>query len=60
MINYDEKGKIIVPRFNEESGFYTTKKQLYIMSRIKGKNTKPEMLFRRALWAKGVRCRVNQ
>lgn len=29
------------------------------MSRIKGKNTKPELLFRKALWAKGVRYRIN-
>ena len=55
---YSEK-RIIVPRFNEESGFYTTKKRSKIMSRIRGKNTKPEMLFRRALWEKGVRYRVD-
>ncbi len=29
------------------------------MSKIRGKNTKPEMLFRKALWHKGVRYRVN-
>lgn len=29
------------------------------MSKIRGKNTKPEMVFRRALWAKGVRYRVD-
>ncbi|AXP80410.1 Very short patch repair protein [Mariniflexile rhizosphaerae] len=51
--------KIKVPRFNEESGFYTTKKRSKIMSKIGGKNTKPEMLFRKALWRKGVRYRVN-
>lgn len=51
--------KIKVPRFNEESGFYTTKKRSKIMSNIRGKNTKPEMLFRRALWNKGVRYRVD-
>ncbi|WP_206074018.1 very short patch repair endonuclease [Marixanthomonas spongiae] len=54
-----EDNKIKVPRFNEESGFYTTKKRSKIMSRIGGKNTKPEMLFRRALWAKGIRYRVH-
>ncbi|MCB0387587.1 MAG: very short patch repair endonuclease, partial [Winogradskyella sp.] len=43
--------KIQVPRFNEASGFYTTKKRSRIMSRISGKNTKPEMMFRKALWA---------
>lgn len=29
------------------------------MARIKGKDTKPEMLLRRALWAAGVRYRVQ-
>lgn len=57
-MNYDEP-KIIVPRFNEESGFYTTKKRSQIMSKIRGKNTKPELLFRKALWAKDVRYRVD-
>jgi DNA mismatch endonuclease, patch repair protein len=51
--------KIKVPRFNEASGFYTTKKRSKIMSKIRGKNTKPELLFRKALWFKGVRYRVN-
>ncbi|MBJ7880053.1 very short patch repair endonuclease [Gelidibacter salicanalis] len=55
---YDEP-KIIVPRFNEESGFYTTKKRSKIMSRIRGKNTKPELLFRRALWSKNIRYRID-
>jgi DNA mismatch endonuclease (patch repair protein) len=57
-MSYDEKN-IIVPRFSEESGFYTTTKRSKIMSKIRGKNTKPEMLFRRALWEKGVRYRVD-
>jgi len=30
-----------------------------IMSAIKSKNTKPEMALRRALWARGLRYRVN-
>ncbi|WP_142784252.1 very short patch repair endonuclease [Changchengzhania lutea] len=51
--------KIKVPRFNEASGFYTTKKRSKIMSKIRGKNTKPELLFRRALWKHNVRYRVN-
>lgn len=50
---------IKVPRFNEESGFYTTKKRSRQMSKIRGKNTKPELLFRKALWKKGVRYRVD-
>ncbi|MEM6516355.1 MAG: very short patch repair endonuclease [Bacteroidota bacterium] len=57
-MNYKEE-KIKVPRFNEESGFYTTKKRSKIMGKIRGKNTKPELQFRRALWAKGVRYRVD-
>ncbi|GAL69593.1 very short patch repair endonuclease [Jejuia pallidilutea] len=55
---YSEE-KIKVPRFNEASGFYTTKKRSNIMSRIRGKNTNPEMRFRRALWKAGVRYRVD-
>ncbi len=51
--------KIKVPRFNEASGFYTTKKRSKIMSKIRGKNTKPELLFRKALWKKGVRYRID-
>ncbi|WP_370390552.1 very short patch repair endonuclease [uncultured Winogradskyella sp.] len=53
-----EEEKIKVPRFNEASGFYTTKKRSKIMSKIRGKNSKPELRFRKALWAKGVRYRV--
>lgn len=54
-----EDNKIKVPRFNEESGFYTTKKRSKIMSKIRGKNTKPELLLRRALWAQGIRFRID-
>lgn len=56
---YYEDTKIKVPRFNEESGFYTTKKRSKIMSKIRGKNTKPELLFRKALWKKGIRYRLD-
>lgn len=51
--------KIKVPRFNEDNGFYTTKSRSKQMSKIRGKNTKPEIRFRKALWAKGYRYRVN-
>ncbi|MBJ6367618.1 very short patch repair endonuclease [Snuella sedimenti] len=54
-----EDNKIKVPRFNEASGFYTTKKRSKIMSKIRSKNTKPELLFRKTLWAKGIRYRVD-
>ncbi|GAB5398627.1 MAG: very short patch repair endonuclease [Aureisphaera sp.] len=53
------KDKIKVPRFEEKAGFYTTKKRSRIMSSIRAKNTKPEMTIRKALWAKGIRYRVN-
>lgn len=53
------KERIKVPRFNEESGFYTTPERSKIMGKIKGKNTKPEMAFRKALWATGYRYRVD-
>lgn len=55
---YDEE-KIKVPRFNEDSGFYTTEKRSKMMSNIRGKNTKPELTFRKALYNEGVRYRLN-
>ena len=54
-----KKPKMKVPRFNEASGFYTTKKRSKIMSKIRGKNTKPELALRKALWQKGVRYRLK-
>lgn len=56
--NYAEE-RIRVPRFNEGSGFYTTPKRSKIMSKIRGKNTKPELAFRKALYAAGYRYRIN-
>ncbi|WP_299533828.1 very short patch repair endonuclease [Ulvibacterium sp.] len=56
--NYAEE-RIKVPRFNEESGFYTTPERSKIMGKIRGKNTKPELAFRKALWAAGYRYRVD-
>jgi len=53
------KKRIKVPRFNEKSGFYTTPERSKIMGKIRGKNTKPEMAFRKALWATGYRYRVD-
>ncbi|MGB5942106.1 MAG: very short patch repair endonuclease [Leeuwenhoekiella sp.] len=55
---YEDK-KIKVPRFSEAEGFYTTKQRSRMMSKIRGKNTKPEMQFRKALWQAGYRYRVN-
>ena len=56
--NYPE-ARIKVPRFNEESGFYTTPERSKIMGKIRGKNTKPELAFRKALWQKGYRYRID-
>ncbi len=55
---YDEE-RIIVPRFNEASGFYTTPERSKMMAKIRGKNTKPELVFRKALWAAGYRYRID-
>ncbi|MBK0383282.1 very short patch repair endonuclease [Pedobacter sp. SD-b] len=52
--------RIKVPRFSEEAGFYTTKKRSKIMGKIKAKNTKPEVLLRKALWKLNVRYRIHQ
>lgn len=51
--------KIIVPRFNEDNGFYTTKSRSKHMGKIKSRDTKPEIQFRKGLWAQGFRYRVN-
>ncbi len=56
--NYSEE-RIKVPRFNEEAGFYTTPQRSKIMSKIRGKNTKPELAFRKALWNAGYRYRID-
>lgn len=49
--------KIQVPRFEEANGFYTTEARSKLMSKIKSKNTKPEILFRKKLWHAGIRYR---
>ncbi|GHE49266.1 very short patch repair endonuclease [Sphingobacterium griseoflavum] len=60
MCNYEEEeAKIHVPRFSESFGFYTSQQRSHIMSRIKGKNTKPERLLRQAMWAKNIRFRLH-
>ena len=40
-------------------GRYTTEQTHKIMSAVHSKNTKPEMLLRRALWGRNFRYRVN-
>ena len=50
--------KIAIPQFSEENGFYTTKARSFNMSQIKGKNTKPEKLLKKAVWQAGVRYKT--
>jgi DNA mismatch endonuclease, patch repair protein len=54
-----ELGKIKVPRFKKENGFVVQRQRSELMSKIKGKGTKPEIALRKALWALGIRYRVN-
>ncbi len=58
MKKYPEN-RIIVPRFNEKNGFYTTKQRSDLMSKIKSQDTKPEIKLRKALWKLGFRYRKN-
>jgi DNA mismatch endonuclease (patch repair protein) len=51
--------QIVVPRFCEENGFYTTKKRSELMAKIKAQDTKPELKLRKALWNLGFRYRKN-
>ena len=55
-----EKDQIKVPRFEESAGFYTTKQRSKTMSKIRSKNSQPEMLLRKALWNKNVRFRIHR
>jgi DNA mismatch endonuclease (patch repair protein) len=50
--------RIIVPAFSAANGFSTTEQRSKIMSKIKCRDTKPEIAFRKALWSKGVRYRT--
>jgi DNA mismatch endonuclease, patch repair protein len=50
---------IVVPRFNEENGFYTTKQRSAMMGKIKSKGTKAELKLRNTLWKLGYRYRKN-
>ncbi len=59
MPNEYPEERIIVPRFNEASGFYTTPQRSKIMGKIRGKNTKPELAFRKALYSAGYRYRID-
>lgn len=58
MKKYTEN-QIVVPRFSEANGFYTTKKRSELMGKIKSQNTKAEIKLRKALWNLGFRYRKN-
>lgn len=55
-----EEGRIIVPRFAESEGFYTTKQRSQTMAKIKATNSYPEIALRRALWAQNIRFRLHR
>jgi DNA mismatch endonuclease (patch repair protein) len=59
MVKKPSEKPIKVPRFKRSAGFQTTEERSRHMSKIKGKNTKPELAFRKALTASGIRYRVN-
>ncbi len=59
MSNPYPEERIKVPRFSEDAGFYTTPERSRIMGKIRGKNTKPELAFRKALYAAGYRYRID-
>ncbi len=40
-------------------GFETTQSRSLLMSKIKGKNTSPEIMLRKKLWSLGYRYRLN-
>ncbi|RLB87078.1 MAG: very short patch repair endonuclease, partial [Deltaproteobacteria bacterium] len=39
---------------------HSPEQRSYNMSRIKGKNTKPELLVRKWLWSRGYRYRLHR
>lgn len=53
------KFKIKVPKFDKSEGFVTTEKYSLIMKKNISYNTKPEVLFRKAIWQLGYRYRIN-
>lgn len=56
---YEKDDKILVPRFDEAAGFYTNKKRSIQMSKIRSRNSKPELILRRALWMRNIRFRLH-
>jgi len=45
--------------FKSIKGLFTTKNRSHLMSRIKGKNTRSELLLRKSLWHLKIRYRKN-
>lgn len=43
----------------EEEGYKTSAQRSYNMSKIRSKNTKPELFLRKTLWSLGVRYRLH-
>ncbi len=59
-IRFREQNRIKVPRFKESLHYSTTKQRSKIMSKIRAKNSVPELLLRKALWAKNFRFRIHR
>ncbi len=55
-----EEDTIKVPRFEESAGFYTTKQRSKTMAKIRGSNSKPELMLRKALWKENIRYRIHR
>jgi len=58
-MNKYKSERIKVPRFSEKEGFYTTPQRSKTMSKIRSKDTKPELILRKALWERGHRYRLR-
>jgi len=57
-MDYSEN-KIKVLRFEKANGFFTTPARSMLMSKIKAKDTKPEIFFRKELWRAGIRYKKH-
>lgn len=55
----EEEDPIKVPAFREAQTHYVTASRSRTMSRVRGKDTAPELMLRRALWELGYRYRKN-
>ncbi|TXB63364.1 very short patch repair endonuclease [Phaeodactylibacter luteus] len=55
----DAENNSKTPRFEELQTHYTSPQRSRTMSRIRGKDTRAEVMLRRALWQRGYRYRKN-